>query len=82
MKYWHTRLVIMPMSKDVTIRSIESGERKCDSHREMSPEDFFFYVEHFVRFLFMLNKLFRMLTPVDDNLSRQQDRCRRVNLLA
>ncbi|CAF3777058.1 unnamed protein product [Rotaria magnacalcarata] len=56
-KYWHTRLVLMPVSKDYTIKNIESGQTKCDSRKEMSHEDFFLYVEHFVRFLFMLNKL-------------------------
>lgn len=50
----------MPVSKDYTIRSIESGQTKCDSRQEMSPEDYFRYVEHFVRFLFMLNKLSRV----------------------
>ncbi|CAF3826595.1 unnamed protein product [Adineta steineri] len=59
-KYWHTRLVLMPVSKDYTIRNIESGQTKCDSREEMSHEDFFLYVEHFVRFLFMLNKLNRV----------------------
>jgi hypothetical protein len=60
MKYWHARLVIMPVSKDYTIRNIETGQTKCDSRQEMSHEDFFLYVEHFVRFLFMLNKLIRI----------------------
>ncbi|CAF3303438.1 unnamed protein product [Rotaria sp. Silwood2] len=60
MKYWHTRLVLMPASKDYTIKNIESGQTKCDSREEMSHEDFFLYVEHFVRFLFMLNKLTRL----------------------
>jgi hypothetical protein len=50
----------MPVSKDYTIRNIESGQTKCDSRQEMSHEDFFLYVEHFVRFLFMLNKLIRL----------------------
>jgi hypothetical protein len=59
MKYWHTRLVLMPVSNDYTIKNIESGQTKCDSRQEMSHEDFFLYVEHFVRFLFMLNKLTR-----------------------
>jgi hypothetical protein len=60
MKYWHTRLVLMPVSNDYTIRNIESGQTKCDSRQEMTHEDFFLYVEHFVRFLFMLNKLSRL----------------------
>lgn len=59
MKYWRTRLVLMPVSRDYTIKSIESGQTKCDSRQEMTPEDFFLYVEHFVRFLVMLNKLSR-----------------------
>ncbi|CAF1490955.1 unnamed protein product [Adineta steineri] len=59
-KYWHTRLVLMLVSKDYTIRNIESGQTKCDSREEMSHEDFFLYVEHFVRFLFMLNELNRV----------------------
>jgi hypothetical protein len=50
----------MPVSKDYTIKSIESGQTKCDSRQEMSHEDFFLYVEHFVRFLIMLNKLARI----------------------
>ena len=50
----------MPVARDYTIRSIESGQTKCDSRQEMSPEDYFLYVEHFVRFLFMLNKLKRL----------------------
>jgi hypothetical protein len=49
----------MPVSKDYTVKNIESGQTKCDSRQEMSHEDFFLYVEHFVRFLFMLNKLRR-----------------------
>ena len=57
MKYWRTRLVLMPVSKDYTIKSIESGQTKCDSRQEMSHEDYFLYVEHFIRFLFMLNKI-------------------------
>ena len=59
MKYWRTRLVLMPVSRDYTIKSIESGQTKCDSRQEMSPEDFFLYIEHFVRFMTMLNKLVR-----------------------
>lgn len=55
----------MPVSKDYTIKNIESGQKKCDSREEMSHEDFFLYVEHFVRFLFMLNKLVRL--PVVSN---------------
>ncbi|CAF3693460.1 unnamed protein product [Adineta steineri] len=73
-KYWHTRLVLMPVSKDYTIRNIESGQTKCDSREEMSHEDFFLYVEHFVRFLFMLNKLNRSLDPVTvDIMSGDKD---------
>ncbi len=55
----------MPVSNDYTIKNIESGQTKCDSRQEMSHEDFFLYVEHFVRFLFMLNKLIRL--PVGSN---------------
>lgn len=55
----------MPVSNDYTIRNIETGQTKCDSRQEMSHEDFFLYVEHFVRFLFMLNKLIRL--PVGSN---------------
>jgi hypothetical protein len=65
MKYWHIRLVLMPVSQDYTIKNIESGQTKCDSRQEMSHEDFFLYVEHFVRFLFMLNKLIRL--PIGSN---------------
>jgi hypothetical protein len=50
----------MPVSKDYTIRNIESGQTKCDSRQEMSHEDFFLYVEHCVRFLIMLNKIVRI----------------------
>ena len=49
----------MPVSKDYTVKNIESGQTKCDSRQEMSYEDFFLYVEHFVRFLIMLNKISR-----------------------
>jgi hypothetical protein len=55
----------MPVSQDYTIKNIESGQTKCDSREEMSHEDFFLYVEHFVRFLFMLNKLIRL--PIGSN---------------
>ncbi|CAF4072663.1 unnamed protein product, partial [Adineta steineri] len=61
-KFWHTRLVLMPASRDYTIRNIESGQTKPDSREEMTPDDFFLYVEHFIRFLFMLNKLNRVST--------------------
>ncbi len=50
----------MPVSRDYTVKNIESGQTKCDSRQEMTQEDFFLYVEHFVRFLFMLNKLSRL----------------------
>ena len=50
----------MPVSRDYTVKNIESGQTKCDSRQEMSHEDFFLYVEHFVRFLIMLNKLSRI----------------------
>ncbi|CAF4256325.1 unnamed protein product, partial [Adineta steineri] len=60
--YWHTCLVLMPVSKDCAIRNIESGQTKCDSSEEMLHENFFLYVEHFVRFLFMLNKFNRVPT--------------------
>ena len=66
MKYWCTRLVLMPVSRDYTVKSIESGQTKCDSRQEMSHEDFFLYVEHFVRFLVMLNKLVRIRTGPND----------------
>jgi hypothetical protein len=66
MKYWRARLVLMPISRDYTIKSIESGQTKCDSRQEMSPEDFFLYVEHFIRFLIMLNKLTRQRTGSND----------------
>ncbi|CAF1393853.1 unnamed protein product, partial [Adineta steineri] len=50
-KIWaYARLVFMPVSKDYTIRNIESGQTKCDSREEMSHEDFFLYVTHFIRF--------------------------------
>ncbi|CAF1152502.1 unnamed protein product [Rotaria sordida] len=73
MKYWRTRLVLMPVSKDYTIKNIESGHRKCDSRQEMSPEDYFLYVEHFVRFLVMLNKLTRMRSGTNDLFHRPLD---------
>ncbi|CAF1352290.1 unnamed protein product, partial [Adineta steineri] len=43
----YARLVFMPVSKDYTIRNIESGQTKCDSREEMSHEDFFLYVKYF-----------------------------------
>jgi hypothetical protein len=49
----------MPVSRDYTVKNIESGQTKCDSRQEMSNEDFFLFVEHFLRFLIMLNKLTR-----------------------
>lgn len=70
MKYWRTRLVLMPVSRDYTIKNIESGQRKCDSRQEMSHEDFFLYVEHFVRFLIMLNKVTRVRQPGNDCIHR------------
>ncbi|CAF3918977.1 unnamed protein product [Rotaria sp. Silwood1] len=72
-KYWHTRLVLMPASKDYTIKNIESGQTKCDSREEMSYEDFFLYVEHFVRFLFMLNKLVRLPLGTNEFIRRPLD---------
>ncbi|CAF1551520.1 unnamed protein product, partial [Adineta ricciae] len=72
-KYWHTRLVIMPVSRDYTIKNIESGQTKCDSREEMSHEDFFLYVEHFVRFLFMLNKLNRLPIGTSESIHRPLD---------
>ena len=60
----------MPVSKDYTIKNIESGQTKCDSRQEMSHEDFFLYVEHFVRFLFMLNKLTRIPSGTNDSIHR------------
>lgn len=81
MKYWHTRLVIMPVSKDYTIKNIESGQTKCDSRQEMSHEDFFLYVEHFVRFLFMLNKLIRIPVAGCECIHRVSDRAERTFLV-
>jgi hypothetical protein len=60
----------MPVSKDYTIKNIESGQTKCDSRQEMSHEDFFLYVEHFVRFLIMLNKLSRVRSGISEYLHR------------
>jgi hypothetical protein len=60
----------MPVSRDYTIKNIESGQTKCDSRQEMSHEDFFLYVEHFVRFLFMLNKLKRVNSVSNDFFHR------------
>lgn len=64
----------MPVSKDYTIRNIESGQTKCDSRQEMTHEDFFLYVEHFVRFLFMLNKLARLQGRGNECIHRVNDR--------
>jgi hypothetical protein len=36
----------------------------------MSHEDYFLYVEHFVRFLVMLNKLIRLPTGTSDCVHR------------
>jgi hypothetical protein len=60
----------MPVSKDYTIKNIESGQTKCDSRQEMSHEDFFLYVEHFVRFLIMLNKLTRIRSGTNEFFHR------------
>jgi hypothetical protein len=60
----------MPVSRDYTIKNIESGQTKCDSRQEMTHEDFFLYVEHFVRFLFMLNKLSRIRSGSTEFLHR------------
>jgi hypothetical protein len=60
----------MPVSTDYTVKSIESGQTKCDSRQEMSYEDFFLYVEHFVRFLFMLNKLTRIRLSANESCHR------------
>lgn len=60
----------MPVSRDYTVKSIESGQTKCDSRQEMSHEDFFLYVEHFVRFLVMLNKLSRIRSPANEFFHR------------
>jgi hypothetical protein len=60
----------MPALKDYTIKNIESGQTKCDSRQEMSHEDYFLYVEHFVRFLVMLNKLIRLPTGTSDCVHR------------
>ncbi|CAF1121552.1 unnamed protein product [Didymodactylos carnosus] len=57
MKYWRTRLVVMPASRDYTPKMVESGVIKCDSRPELTPEQFYQYIEHFTRFLLMLNKL-------------------------
>ncbi|CAF1052106.1 unnamed protein product [Adineta ricciae] len=72
-KYWRTRLVLMPVSRDYTIKSIESGQTKCDSRQEMSHEDYFLYVEHFIRFLVMLNKLSRVRTGPTEFFHRPID---------
>jgi len=72
-KYWRARLVLMPVTRDYTVKSIESGQTKCDSRQEMSHEDFFFYVEHFVRFLVMLNKLSRCRTNGNELIHRPLD---------
>jgi len=60
----------MPVSKDYTIKNIESGQTKCDSRQEMTQEDFFLYIEHFIRFLFMLNKLGRTRSGSNEFLHR------------
>jgi len=60
----------MPVSKDYTIKNIESGQTKCDSRQEMTEEDFFLYIEHFIRFLFMLNKLSRTRSGSTEFLHR------------
>ncbi|CAF1097333.1 unnamed protein product [Rotaria sp. Silwood1] len=73
MKFWRTRLVLMPVSKDYTIKNIESGQRRCDSRQEMSHEDFFLYVEHFIRFLVMLNKLTRIRAGTNEFFHRPLD---------
>ncbi|CAF3911665.1 unnamed protein product [Adineta steineri] len=73
MKYWRTRLVLMPVSRDYTIKNIESGQTKCDSRQEMSHEDFFLYVEHFIRFLVMLNKLTHIRTGSNEFFHRPLD---------
>lgn len=66
MKYWRIRVVLVPVCRDYTIKSIESGQTKCDSRQEMTCDDFFLYVEHFVRFMIMLNKLTRNRTSPND----------------
>ena len=60
----------MPVTKDYTIKNIESGLTKCDSRQEMSPEDYFLYVEYFVRFLVMLNKIVRVRSGSNDCIRR------------
>ncbi len=60
----------MPVSRDYTVKNIESGQTKCDSRQEMAPEDFFVYIEHFVRFLFMLNKLSRTRSSTNEFFHR------------
>jgi hypothetical protein len=60
----------MPVSRDYTVKNIESGQTKCDSRQEMSHEDFFLYVEHFVRFLIMLNKLVRIRPETNEFVHR------------
>lgn len=60
----------MPVSRDYTVKNIESGQTKCDSRQEMSHEDYFLYVEHFIRFLVMLNKLSRMRTGPNEFIHR------------
>ncbi|UJR27809.1 hypothetical protein I4U23_009078 [Adineta vaga] len=72
-KHWRTRLVLMPVSRDYTIKNIESGQTKCDSRQEMSHEDYFLYVEHFIRFLVMLNKLSRIRSGTIESYHRPID---------
>lgn len=60
----------MPVAKDYTVKNIESGQTKCDSRQEMSHEDFFVYVEHFIRFLIMLNKIQRVRSNINEFIHR------------
>lgn len=60
----------MPVSKDYTVKNIESGQTKCDSRQEMLPDDYFHYVEHFIRFLVMLNKVTRIRPMCNEYLHR------------
>lgn len=60
----------MPVSRDNKIRNIEIGQTQCDCRQEMTHEDYFRFVEHFVRFLFMLNKLIRVASCTHEAIHR------------
>jgi len=69
-KYWHIRLILIPVSQDYMVKNIDTGVTKCDSRPEMSHADYFGFVEHFVRFLIMLNKLTRTSQSQNDCIHR------------